>query len=316
MTRRIFITGASGFVGQHLLQLLDSPENEVFGTSYPQPPPSLDLSCENNICRLDIRDKEKVSAAIAQARPEWVFHLAAVSNVGHSWKQPTETSETNLLGSQHVFEAVREFVPQARVLFVSSSNVYAPLSGENIVLNEEDPVGAVSPYAYSKVCGELLSRFYVNVEDLQVVITRAFPHTGPGQSPDFVCSDWARQLVAIERGLSKPVICVGNTSVRRDFCDVRDVVRAYALLLEKGRKGEIYNIASGQAVALHEILDILLSLSPAKVEIEVDPQKMRKADILSLQGDARKISEDTGWKSTIPLDQTLRDLLEYWRENY
>lgn len=303
-------------MGQHLLQLLDSPENEVFGTSYPQPPPSLDLSCDNNICRLDIRDKEKVTAAIAQARPDWVFHLAAVSNVGHSWKKPTETLETNLLGSQHVFEAVREYAPQARLLFVSSSNVYAQQTGENIVLSEDDPVGAVSPYAYSKVCGELLSRFYVNVEDLQVVITRAFPHTGPGQSPDFVCSDWARQLVAIERGLSEPVVCVGNTSVRRDFCDVRDVVRAYALLLEKGRTGEIYNIASGQAVALREILDMLFSLSPAKVEVEVDPKKMRKADILSLRGDARKIGTDTGWTPTIPLEQTLRNLLEYWRENF
>jgi len=279
LTRRIFITGASGFVGQHLLQLLDSPDHEVFGTSYPQPPPSLDLSCENNICRLDIRDKEMVSTAIAQARPDWVFHLAAVSNVGHSWKKPTETLE-------------------------------------NIVLSEDDPVGAVSPYAYSKVCGELLSRFYVNVEDLQVVLARAFPHTGPGQSPDFVCSDWARQLVAIERGLSDPVVCVGNTSVRRDFCDVRDVVRAYALLLEKGRAGEIYNIASGRAVALREILDMLFALSPAKVEVEVDSKKLRKADILSLRGDARKIGADTGWTPTIPLEQTLRDLMEYWRENF
>ncbi len=313
MTRRIFITGASGFVGQHLLHLLDSPENEVYGTSFPHEPVPLDLSCDNNICHLDIRDKERLSAAIEQAQPEWIFHLAAVSNVGHSWKKRTETLETNLLGSQNVFEAAREFVPQARMLFVSSSNVYAQQAGENIVLSEEDPVDAVSPYAYSKVCGELLSRFYVEVENLQVIITRAFPHTGPGQSPDFVCSDWARQIVAIEQGKSDPVVRVGNISVRRDFCDVRDVVKAYVSLLEKGRVGEVYNIASGSAVSLQEILDTLLSLSNIEVAVEVDPEKMRKADILSLHGDARKIGGDTGWRPSIPLEQTLRDLLEYWR---
>jgi GDP-4-dehydro-6-deoxy-D-mannose reductase len=310
------VTGASGFVGRHLLQLLDSPENEVHGTSFPHAPPSWDLSCENNIRHLDIRDKKRLTKAIAQAQPQWVFHLAAVSNVGYSWKNRAETLETNLIGTQHVFEAVREHVPQARVLFVSSSNVYAQRTGDNVVLSEDDPVEAVSPYAYSKLCGELMSRFYSAVEDLAVILTRAFPHTGPGQSPDFVCSDWASQIVAIERDQAEPIVRVGNIAVRRDFCDVRDVVKAYVLLLEKGTAGETYNIASGRAVALEEILETLLSLSPVEVKVEVDPQKMRKADILSLRGDADKIRQDTGWQSRIPLEDTLRDLLDTWRKTF
>jgi GDP-4-dehydro-6-deoxy-D-mannose reductase len=312
MRRRIFISGATGFTGLHLLHSLDKPENVLFGTSFPQSPPSLDLSCEHEITLVDICDKEQVLAAVGRARPDWIFHLAAVSSVPYSWQHQQETLQTNLLGTLNVFEAVREFVPQARVLFISSANIYAQKTGERVVLQETDPLEANNPYAFSKICGEQLSRFFMETQELDITIARTFNHTGPGQSPAFVCSDWARQVAAAERG-GERVIRVGNIEVKRDFCDVRDVVKAYILLLEKGNKGEAYNISSDRAISLQEVLAVLHSLTSSVVEVQVDPAKFRAIDILSLHGDSRKVREHTGWKPEIPLKQTLRDLLGYWR---
>lgn len=312
MKRRIFITGATGFVGLHLLRHLDRPENRIFGTSFPQAPPSLDLSCENEISLVDIREREQVFAEVRRAEPDWIVHLAAVSSVPYSWKHQQETLETNLLGTLNVFEAVREFSPRAHVLFVSSASVYAQKTGDNIILQEEDDLEAKNPYAFSKICAERLSRFYSETRDLNITIARTFNHTGPGQNPAFVCSDWARQIAALERS-GEQKIRVGNIEVKRDLCDVRDVVKAYVLLLEKGREHEVYNISSDRVVSLQEVLEILKSLSTSVVEVEVDPKRFRKIDILSLHGDSRKIRDETGWKPDIPLKQTLQDLLGYWR---
>ena len=178
---------------------------------------------------------------------------------------------------------------------------------------EEEPTQAVNPYAYTKLCGEILSRFYAQIENMDIVIARSFPHTGPGQSPDFVCSDWASQIARIEKGLAEPVIKVGNISVQRDFLDVRDVVKAYALLMEKGKTGEVYNVCSGKSVLLKEILNILLSFSSKAIEIQVDSQKLRKSDISLLFGDNQKIKQELSWEPKITLKQSLFDLLEYWR---
>jgi GDP-4-dehydro-6-deoxy-D-mannose reductase len=314
LTRHILVTGATGFVGTHLVQALDRPDNRIFGTSFPQEPGSHGLACESDFCRLDLRQGPGVSALVEAARPDWVFHLAAVSNVRHSWERRGETLETNLLGTQNLLEAIRTHAPGARVLFASSSNVYAdmPFSGQG--LKETDEVRPISPYALSKICGEMLCRFYTDVEGLDIVISRAFPHTGPGQSRDFVCSDWARQIVQIENGTHESEIRVGNIDVFRDFCDVRDVVLAYERLLETGKTGEAYNVSSGTAVALRLVLEQLLSLSGSSVEVRVDPEKLRKTDILRLQGDNRKLHEASGWEPAIPLERTLADLLDHWRE--
>jgi GDP-4-dehydro-6-deoxy-D-mannose reductase len=306
---RVFISGATGFVGLHLINLLTSPEYIIYGTSFPHhPPPS-----EKNIFFLDIRKEEEVFKAVKKIKPDWIFHFAAVSNVGHSWKMKKETLETNLLGTFHIFEAARKSSAKCRILFISSSDIYGDVSSEERILEEEDSFHILSPYAFSKVSGELLSNFYNQVEDLDIVIARPFPHTGPGQSPDFVCSDWARQIVQIEKGLAEPVIKVGNLKVKRDFNDVRDVVRAYFLLMQKGRRGEIYNVCSGKAVSLQKILDIMLSYSSHEISVTVDSGKFRKADISFLAGSNQKIEKDTSWKPEIPLEKTLSDLLEYWR---
>lgn len=311
--RRVFITGATGFAGRHLMSILPSSENSVYGATYPQPPhPS-----EKNICLLDLRSERDVFEAVKSARPEWVFHLAAVSNVRQSWERKKETMETNVMGTFFLFEAVKKFASEARILFVSSSDVYGFLPGAEGAaarpFSEDDPFQLVSPYALSKFGGELMAGFYRRCDGLDVVIARPFPHAGPGQSSDFVCSDWARQIIQIERGSQEPVIRVGNSDVLRDFTDVRDTVRAYILLLEKGKAGEVYNVCSGRGTALHEILGILLSSATRDVRVEQDPERLRKVDIPHLVGDNRKIRAETGWEPRIPLERTLADILDYWR---
>jgi GDP-4-dehydro-6-deoxy-D-mannose reductase len=311
---KVFISGATGFVGCHLIDLLSSSGYEIYGTSFPDKPEEEDLDGKKNISYLDIRSEQEVFETIKRTQPDWIFHLAAISNVRHSWEKKRETLETNLMGTFYLFEAVRKFAPKARILFVSSSDVYGILPRAKKTLKEEDSFHVVNPYAFTKVSGEILSKFYVQVENLDIVIARSSPHTGLGQSPDFVCSDWASQIARIEKGLAKPVIEVGNISVKRDFTDVRDVVRAHTLLMEKGRRGEVYNVCSGKAVPLREILDLLLSFSSQKIEVQVDSRKLRKADIPLLLGDNKKIKEETSWMPEISLKQSLRDLLEYWRK--
>jgi len=311
--RRVFITGATGFAGRHLMAALSPAENIVYGTSYPQPP----RPDERSLFPLDLRSARDVFEAVQRAAPQWVFHLAAVSNVGYSWANKKETLETNVLGTFHLFEALKKFVPDARVLFVSSSDIYGFTPGAPEALpaafSETDTFHLASPYALSKFEGELMAGFFSRFEGLDIVMARPFPHTGPGQSAEFVCSDWARQVIRIERGTQDPVIRVGNLDIRRDFTDVRDTVRAYELLLQKGRTGEVYNICRGRGVALREILDILLSFSSHTVRVEMDPERQRKVDIPSLVGDNRKIRAETGWEPQVPLQKTLAELVDYWR---
>lgn len=325
---RVFITGATGFVGRHLLRELASsakPSHEIFGSCYPERPDHCLELCAQfpslKLIHLDLRSERSTADAVKTAKPDWVVHLAAVSQVRLSWENRRETLETNLMGTFDLYEAIRKHSPQTRVLFISSSDVYGCLTPKRRAFREEDRGSAVSPYAFSKISGEILSEFYAASENLDIVIARPFPHTGPGQSADFVCSDWARQIALIEKqpglrsGSRFPAIQVGNLEIQRDFSDVRDVIRAYLMLLKKGRRGEIYNVCSGRAPSLKTILETLLSLSPAKIEVHVDPGKIRKTDIPRLAGSHRKISQATGWEPRIALKATLSDLLNHWRRN-
>jgi GDP-4-dehydro-6-deoxy-D-mannose reductase len=307
----IFITGATGFVGSHLRELLRSQGHRLWGSAYPDAP---GFSSEDQIFYLDIRSEKDVFKRIEESRPDWVFHLAAVSNVRHSWNRRKETIETNIGGTLNVFEGIRKFSPNARIVFVSSSDVYGTKSSLGNPLDEKEEVIAVNPYAYTKWSGEVLSDFYVRVENLKIVIVRSFPQTGPGQSADFVCSDWAYQIARIEKGLSEPVINVGNISAERDFTDVRDVVRAYVGLIEKGKTGEVYNVCSGRSYSLESILERLLSFTRKEISVRVDTQKLRKVDIQRLIGDNRKVKDAISWEAQIPIEQSLEELLEYWRQ--
>jgi len=270
------------------------------------------LDCE--LLHLDVRQEQDVFRAFKNIQPDWVFHLAAVSNVRNSWENPRDTLDINLLGSVHLFEAVKAHSPGARILVVSTSDVYGMQGRKETPFREEDPVDAVNPYAFSKLCLESLSRYYVRIEGLDIIITRSFPHTGPEQSPDFVCSDWAFQIARIEKGLTNPVIRVGNTQVERDYTDVRDVVEAYTLLMKKGETGETYNVCCGKSIALNDILQMLLSLSSVDIDVQVDKSKLRKTDIPLIVGSHGKIQKATGWDPKIPLEKTLLDLLDYWRQ--
>ena len=307
----IFVTGATGFVGSHLREFLRSPEHRIWGSAYPE---NSEVTSEDNIFHLDIRSDEDVSKHIQDINPNWVFHLAAISNVRHSWSRRKETLETNIVGTLNLFEGIREFSPDARILFVSSSDVYGTrtLSREN-PLTEKDELLTMNPYAYSKRSAEVLCEFYSRIEKLDIVIVRPFPHTGAGQSADFVCSDWASQIARIEKGLSDPVISVGNISVERDFTDVRDVVRAYAGLIEKGIAGDVYNVCSGRSYSLDFILKCLLSFAQRDISVQVDTRRLRKADIPKLSGDNSKIKREISWEPQIPIEQTLEELLDYWR---
>ncbi|MDW7760873.1 MAG: GDP-mannose 4,6-dehydratase [Acidobacteriota bacterium] len=311
---RVLMTGATGFVGRHLMRELDGGTFEMAGTSFPEAP----AEGVGNIVRLDLRDRRDLDGFVREVKPEWVFHLAAVSNVGASWERREETFDTNLTGTFNLFESVRRHVPECRVLYVSSSDVYGIVTEKGKILTEDEPAHAVNPYAYTKAAGEMLARFYAEADRIGAVIVRPFPHTGPGQTEDFVCSDWARQIVRIERGESEPVIAVGNLDVRRDFSDVRDIVRAYRMLLEKGRAGEIYNVCSGRAVALREIMEMLLRQAALPgpgmtIGVEVDSAKLRKIDVPLLVGSNAKIRRETGWGPEIPLERTLSNLLSFWR---
>jgi GDP-4-dehydro-6-deoxy-D-mannose reductase len=312
LSLKIFITGATGFVGRHLINLLSSPEYAIFGTSFPEKPGPDEK--KKNIVYLDIRSEKGITEAIKKAQPDWIFHLAALSNVRLSWEKRKETLETNLMATFYLFEAARKVALQARILFVSSSDVYGALSPPKKPFKEDDPFHVTSPYAFTKMSGEILSEFYVQIEKLDIIVARSFPHTGPGQSPEYVCSDWACQIAQIEKGMTDQVIRVGNIELQREFLDVRDVVKAYVLLMKKGRRGEAYNVCSGKALSLKEILGILLSYSSKKIEVNVDPQKQRKVDIPYLLGDNNKIKRETSWEPEIPLEKTLRDLLESWRQ--
>ncbi|OQX55648.1 MAG: hypothetical protein B5M54_01360 [Candidatus Aminicenantes bacterium 4484_214] len=312
MNHRVFITGASGFVGRHLIQFLIRRGDSVAGTCFPEDPASCQLGDNVLLERVDIRSKDQLAPLIQDFSPHWVVHLAAISNVRVSWEKRQETVEVNLLGTLNLLEVLREMTPPPRLLFVSSSDVYGILEPTDHPLREEDPIQVVNPYAFSKASAEMLVRFYSQIEGVEGIIIRAFPHTGPGQSPLFVCSDWAYQIASLERK-SGGLLNIGNLEIKRDFTDVRDVVRAYVALLEKGQAGEVYNVCSGQPVSLQWILDTLISYSFSPIRIKVDPQRLRKADIPLLYGDNTKLRTTTGWQPEYPLEQTLKDLLDYWR---
>ncbi len=310
------MTGATGFVGNHLIDLLKKEKAEFFGICFPDEPEPRKYPSEFQMHKADVRSEKEIEEFIRISKPEHIFHLAAVSNVGQSWKKRKETFEVNIIGTFHLFEAVRKYAPEARVLFVSSSDVYGMLEPYSKPLTEKDPVHPVSPYGFTKMSGENLCRFYSEIEGLDIIIARSFPHTGPGQSPDFVCSDWASQIARIEKGMSPPIIKVGNIEAERDFIDVRDVVKAYFSLVTKGRTGHVYNVSSGKAISLTKVLDTLLGHSTVQIDVKTDKTKIRKVDIPVLVGDNRKIREEISWVPEVPMEQTLLDLLQYWRDVY
>jgi GDP-4-dehydro-6-deoxy-D-mannose reductase len=293
--RRILITGGTGFVGTHLVRFLNSGDAKLIVVSsggVKTQLPGVDY------CRVDIRNADDVRAVVREASPHQIYHLAGISSVSASWQHPRLTFDVNVIGSYNVFDAAMRLPSPPRILNVSTSQVYAP---SNAALLETSPVGPDNPYAASKSTTG------------GIITARAFNHTGPGQSTTFALPSFARQLAEMEVGLRPPVLKVGNVHVKRDFTDVRDVVVAYHELLEKGAVGESYNVCSGRAVLLAELVTELQKNCAAAVKIEIDPSRVRGSDVPQIVGDPGKLHRTTGWLPGVPLDKMLKELLAHWR---
>lgn len=313
---RVLITGISGFAGSHLADyFLGQGRHEVFGTIKWRSNRDNIRHIEDKIHLLgcDIKDSYAMRSMLEASRPDQIFHLAAQSYVPFSWSAPQETIETNIAGELNLFERVRELGIDPVIHIAGSSEEYGLVHPDELPITEENPLRPLSPYGVSKIAQDFLGYQYYKSYGLRIVRTRAFNHTGPRRGDVFVTSNFAKQLVEIERGQRKPVLRVGNLEAVRDFLDVRDVVRAYALALEKGTPGEVYNIASGKGIKIRELLDRLIRLTHGDIRIEQDPDRLRPSDVELLTGSAEKFRKATGWKPEIPFDQTLQDLVEYWR---
>jgi GDP-4-dehydro-6-deoxy-D-mannose reductase len=289
-TGRVLVSGASGFVGRHLLELLGDEAAPL---------------------EIDVTDAAVVGDAIRARRPAAIVHLAALSWVPESWREPARVWEVNVVGTVNVLEAVRRGRPDARVLAVSTGEVYG--NAERLPTPEEAPVTPLSPYAASKAAAEVACT-QARLTGLDVVVARAFQHEGPGRDERFAIGSWTRQLAELELA-GGGVLRVGNLDVERDITDVRDVCRAYRLLLERSVEPGVYNVATGLAIRLARVIDVLIDLARVPVTVEQDPDRLRPADVPVQCGDASRLREATGWKPEIPLEQTLADTLEAARRS-
>jgi GDP-4-dehydro-6-deoxy-D-mannose reductase len=314
--RRVLVTGVTGFVGSHLVDyMLERGDCEIVGIQrWRSRTENIEHFADKiTLLECDLRDASSTRDTLEKVRPDWIFHLAAQSFVPTSWTAPTESLTTNIIGQVNLFEAVRKLAMPCRIQLACSSEEYGMVHTDELPIRETNPLRPLSPYAVSKVGQDLLGYQYWMSWKLDCVRTRGFNHEGPRRGPVFVASDFAKQIADIEKGRKPPEILVGNLEARRDFTDVRDMVRAYWLALEKGAPGEVYNICSGSAWTVRKVLDQLLSMTQAKIEIRKDPARLRPSDVPVLLGDCSKFFEATGWKPVIPFEQTLRDMLEYWR---
>lgn len=317
MTKRVLITGITGMAGSHLADyLLDHHEDvAVFGTYRWR---SSKANIEGRLDKLhlyecDLTDYINVLHLVRDVRPDYVFHLAAQSFVPTSWAAPAATVSDNASMQIHLFEALREAGLNPPTQIALSSEEYGMVLPEEAPINEDNPIRPLSPYAVSKITQDMLGYQYHHSYGMHIIRTRTFNHTGPRRGEVFATSNFAKQIAEIEAGLKPPVVYVGNLEAKRDWCDVRDVVRAYWLGAQRCKPGELYVIASGKAFSVGEMLDLLLKQSPVEIEVRPDPARMRPSDVPLLLGDYTKMNRDTGWKPEIPFEQTLKDLLDWWR---
>jgi len=339
---RVLITGITGFAGSHLAEYIlnNHPEAEVYGACRwrSRMDPLRDLHHQgklNNLVEVsadtyqslahllrpntvtllhcDLTDATSAKRLIELVRPDRIFHLAAQSYVPGSWNAPAMTIETNVIGQINLFEAIRQAGIDPLIHIAGSSEEYGLVYPNEVPMKETNPLRPLSTYAVSKVAQELLGWQYFRSYGLKCIVTRGFNHTGPRRGEIFVTSSFAKQIAEIEKGLRPPILWVGDLESKRDWTDVRDMVRAYWLVLEKGVPGEVYNIGSGVSRRVGDMLNLLLSLTDVKVEVRQDPARLRPSDVPILWADATKFKKQTGWEPRIPFEQTLRDLLDYWR---
>jgi len=304
------IIGAAGFVGGYLINEMYDNGMEIYATKLPHE------KLENSRARiydLDIMNKRDIVTLLFEIRPDYIFHLAAQSSVGLAWKNPGLTVDVNIKGSINVMDAIRELYYKPRVLLIGSGEEYGHIQPGETPITETNPLRPGNIYAATKACQNMIGKIYSKAYDMELMMVRAFNHIGPGQASLFVVSDFCKQVAEIEKGLREPIMKVGNLAAKRDFTDVRDVVKAYVKLVQLGEAGEIYNVGSGNAKAIQDILELIVSMSKAVIKVEIDPNKLRPVDVPIIEVDITKLHQLTGWKPQIPLEQTIRETLDYWR---
>ena len=319
--KKALITGITGFVGSHLAELLLDKGFEVHGIlRWRSKTENIDYFKEKLILHDgDMTDFSSLIKILKQVKPDYIFHLAAQSFVLASWTSPSQTLHTNVIGTSNLLEAITnlrddEFDPIIQL--AGSSEEYGLVLPHEIPIKETNPLRPLSPYGVSKVATDMLAHQHLRSYGIKTIITRSFNSTGPRRGEVFVCSTFAKQIAEIEKGKRDALIFHGNLEAKRDFTDVRDIVRAYLLAIEKCKPGEVYNICSGKkgTFSMKEILSMLLSLTDVSVKLKKDPERLRPSDVSILEGDYSKFKKATGWEPTIEMKKTLEDLLNYWRE--
>lgn len=315
--KNVLVTGVSGFAGSHLADYLVREDDYVITGTYLSERSLRNIEQLKNkihLIKVDLIDTEKTLDLVKQAKPDFLFHLAALPAVGDSYRKPAETITNNVTAEINVLEGLRVGnLKGCRVLIVSSADVYGKVAEKDLPIDEDTPLMPTNTYAVSKIAQDFLALQYFISYNLAVMRARPFNHVGPRQATGFVVADFAKKVAQIEKGSMEPVLRVGNLKKRRDFTDVRDMVVAYLLLIKKGKLGDVYNIGSGTSYKISDILDRLLSLAKTKIRVEIDSGLLRPEDAPERICDNRKFKKLTGWQPTISIDKTLRDTLDYWR---
>jgi len=312
---RALITGVGGFVGNHLAEhLLEQGDVEVFGTTFLPPESYPDLQrFDMTLRQVDLTDDDAVERLLRDIRPDHIYHLAAQSFVPESFDNPWGTLSNNIKAQLSIILAMIKLDLPSRLLVVGSAEVYGPVSPDDIPIDEQQPLRPPSPYSVSKVAQDMLGLQYFISHNLPIIRVRPFNQIGPGQSKRFVAPAFASQIAAIEAGQQEPILYVGNLEARRDFTDVRDMARAYRLVMSLGEPGSVYNIGSGQARSIQELLDILLHHTEAPIQVQVDPARMRPSEVPIFVCNPARVRATTGWEPQISFEETLVDVLDDWR---
>jgi GDP-4-dehydro-6-deoxy-D-mannose reductase len=311
---RALITGITGFAGGHLAQILLDRGDEVFGVARDEGTGLAHLTQEIIPVIADLQDAQVVQRLLTDIRPEAIYHLAGQAFVPTSWDDPWATMENNIRPQLNILQAMVKQGSKARLLIVASNQVYGHVNQDQLPVQEETPLRPDNPYGVSKVTQDVLGLQYFLSHGVDVLRVRAFNHIGPRQSPVFVAASFSRQIAQIEAGLKEPVIQVGNLDAERDFTDVVDVMRAYALLVEYGDPGEAYNVGTGRAYSIKYLLDVLLSFSQTKIDVEQEPSRIRPSDVSIIYADNSKLRAKTGWEPSVDFEDSLHRVLDYWRD--
>ncbi len=318
MQRKILITGSTGFVGYHLIEYLLSKKKdcEIYGTYLDESSLNSFIGYKDkvNFLKGDLTDNNIVKDIVSRIKPDTVYHLAAFAATSKSFNLPIEVIMNNVSVQVSLLEAVRKSkLFDTKILVVSSGDIYGKVLEKDLPVNEDTKLNPANPYSVSKITQDYLGLQYFITYGLKIIRARPFNHIGPGQSPNFVVSAFSKKIAEIEKGKRDPVLPVGNLNSRRDFTNVKDIVRAYDLLIDKGQEGEVYNIGSGKSYKIGDILDMLLSFSKEKIKVEIDEKLLRPVDEHNLYCDYSKLNKLTGWEPTISIEDTLRQTLDYWR---